>query len=132
MNSNADDYTVSSGNVFADLGLPESDELLAKAELVHQIASIARGRHLTQKETASILGTSQPKVSDLFAGRLGGFSMERLIRYLNALDRDVQIVVSLKPRSREHATMQVTSKSQTVKRLSPRAAVECSSELMEA
>jgi predicted XRE-type DNA-binding protein len=102
---------VSSGNVFADLGLPESDQLLAKAALAHQIASIASHRHLTQKETASVLGTTQPKVSDLFAGRLAGFSMERLIRFLNALDRDVQIVVCPKPRSREHATVRVTGKT---------------------
>ena len=103
-------HTVGSGNVFADLGLPESDELIAKAALVHQIASIAAHRHLTQAETARILGTTQPKISDLFAGKLAGFSMERLLRFLNALDRDVQIVVSPKPRSRARATIKVTDK----------------------
>ena len=102
------EHTVSGGNVFDDLRLPESDELLAKAALAHQIASIAIHRHLTQTETARLLNTTQPKVSDLFAGKLAGFSMERLIRFLNALDRDVRIVVSPKPRSRSHATVQVS------------------------
>ena len=103
------EYEVSSGNVFADLGMPHSDELLAKAALAHQITSIASHRHLTQSQTAAILGTTQPKVSDLFAGKLAGFSMERLMRYLNELDRDVRIVVTPKPRSRSKATTSVTS-----------------------
>ncbi|HZK49123.1 MAG TPA: helix-turn-helix transcriptional regulator [Thermoleophilia bacterium] len=111
------DHEFSSGNVFADLELTASDELLAKAELVRQITSIATHRHLTQAETASILGTTQPKVSDLFTGRLAGFSMERLIRFLNALDRDVRIVVLPKPRSRERATTSVTASRAALPRL---------------
>jgi predicted XRE-type DNA-binding protein len=106
---------MSSGNVFADLGLPKADELQAKAALASQIASIVGHRHLTQVETARILGTGQPKVSELLAGRLDGFSIERLIRYLNALDRDVQIDVSPKPRSRAHATLKVTGKSRSAR-----------------
>lgn len=108
MTRKSSNYEVSGGNVFADLGLPESDELIAKAALARQIASIATHRHLTQAETARILGTTQPKVSDLFAGKLAGFSMERLIRFLNELDRDVDIVVTPKPRSRRRATTRVT------------------------
>jgi predicted XRE-type DNA-binding protein len=108
------DHEVSSGNVFADLELAASDELLAKAELARQITSIATHRHLTQAETARILGTTQPKVSDLFVGKLAGFSMERLIRFLNALDRDVRIVVLPKPRSRERATTSVTVSARRV------------------
>ncbi len=104
-------HTVSSGNVFEDLGLPASDELIAKAALAHQIASIATHRHLTQAETAGLLGTTQPKVSDLFAGKLAGFSMERLMRFLTALDRDVCIVVSPKPRSRENAMLHVAGRN---------------------
>ena len=111
------DHQVSSGNVFADLGLAESDQLLAKAELARQIASIATHRHLTQVETARILGTTQPKVSALFGGRLAGFSMERLVRFLNALDRDVLIVVKPKPRSRKHATTRVTDSKGRASRL---------------
>jgi len=101
------DYEASSGNVFADLGLPDSDGLLAKAALARQISSIASHRHLTQSQAAAILGTTQPKVSDLCAGKLAGFSMERLMRFLNALDRDVRIVVSPKPRGRSKATVSV-------------------------
>ena len=97
-------------NSIADLGLPESDELIARAALAQQIASIASHRHLTQSETASLLGTTQPKVSDLFAGKLAGFSMERLVRFLNALDRDVCIVVSPKPRSRSRTMLRVTDR----------------------
>jgi predicted XRE-type DNA-binding protein len=93
--------------VFTDLGLPASGELIAKAELARQIAGVAARRRLTQAEAASILGTAQPKVSDLFAGKLSGFSMERLIRFLNAFGRDVEIRVSPKPRSRECATVRV-------------------------
>lgn len=115
MSANTPQHTVSSGNVFADLGLPNADELQAKAALASQIASIVAHRHLTQVEAARILGTRQPKVSDLLAGRLDGFSIERLIRYLNALDRDVQIVVSPKPRGREHATLRVTGKSRAAR-----------------
>jgi predicted XRE-type DNA-binding protein len=109
------DHTIGSGNVFEDLGLPGSDELLAKAALAHQIASIATHRHLTQRETARLLGTTQPKVSDLFAGKLAGFSMERLMRFLNALDRDVCIVVSPKPRNRSQAQLQVKAQRERLK-----------------
>lgn len=112
MSRNSTEHTISSGNVFADLGLPESDELLAKAALVHHIASIAARRHLTQSETARILGTTQPKVSDLFSGKLAGFSMERLLRFLNALDRDVRITVLPKPRGHERATIKVSGTSE--------------------
>jgi len=113
MDAKTPKHTVSSGNVFADLGLPNAEEFQAKAALANQIASIVAHRHLTQVEAAGILRTGQPKVSDLLTGRLDGFSIERLIRYLNALDRDVQIVVSPKPRSRAHATLKVTGKSRS-------------------
>lgn len=117
MTRKSPDHEVSSGNVFADLGLPESDELIAKAALARQITSIATHRRLTQAETARKLGTTQPKVSELFAGKLSGFSMERLIRFLNALDRDVQIIVSPKPRSRGHATTRVTDSRASARRV---------------
>ncbi len=101
------DHEISTGNVFADLGLPDAEERLAKAELARQIGSIIAHRHLTQMEAATLLGTTQPKVSDLLKGKLAGFGMERLIRFLLALDRDVKLVVSEKPRSRASARMSV-------------------------
>jgi predicted XRE-type DNA-binding protein len=83
----------SSGNVFADLRLPNADELLIKAELVHQISEIISERKLTQIEAAEILGIDQPKVSSLVRGKLSGFSTERLFRFLNALGSSVEIHV---------------------------------------
>ena len=100
----------SSGNVFADLGLPDADELLAKAELARTIRGLIERRGLIQRDAARLLGTTQPKVSDLVRGRLEGFSMERLYRFLNALGQDVQIVVRPKPRSRERATIRAQVK----------------------
>ena len=99
----------SSGNVFADIGLPDADEALAKAELARQIGDIIARRRLTQAAAARLLGVDQPKVSALLCGRLSGFSTERLIRFLNALGRDVSIVVRPAPRSRAHGRVQVTA-----------------------
>ena len=101
--------TASSGNVFKDLGLPNPEELLAKAELVRQISEIIERRGLTQTAAAGLLGTTQPKVSDLLRGQLGGFSLERLIRFLTALDRDVEIVVRQTPRGRKHGNVSVVA-----------------------
>jgi predicted XRE-type DNA-binding protein len=100
--------TPGSGNVFADLGLPEPGVLLAKAALAHEIAGVVSQRGLTQTEIARILGTTQPSVSALLAGKLSGFSMDRLIRYLNALDRDVSIVVSPRGNANGPATVTVS------------------------
>jgi predicted XRE-type DNA-binding protein len=102
------EVTKGSDNIFADLGFPDSEELLAKARLASTISDIITGRHLTQTEAADLLGTSQPKVSNLMNGRLDGFSLERLARFLNTLDRDVEIVVKRRPRSRKDARLLVT------------------------
>lgn len=82
-----------SGNVFADLKLPEAEELNAKAQVAYRICQILDERKLTQKQAAALLGIDQPKVSSLLRGRLDGFSSDRLFRFLNALDRDVEIVI---------------------------------------
>ena len=74
-----------SGNVFADLGFANPEEELLKAQLARQVLTIMTNRGLTQVETAAILGIAQPNVSTLVNGRLAGFSVERLIRFLNAL-----------------------------------------------
>jgi predicted XRE-type DNA-binding protein len=87
----------SSGNVFADLGLANADELLIKAELVRQISNLIDAKNLTQTEAAKILGIDQPKVSALLNGKLSGFSTERLFKFLNALGSDVEIRVIPKP-----------------------------------
>jgi predicted XRE-type DNA-binding protein len=87
------DHTVSSGNVFKDLGVPAPEEALAKAELTAKIAEIIASRKLTQAAAAELLGVDQPKVSALLRGRLVGFSTDRLLKFLTALGRDVEIVI---------------------------------------
>lgn len=98
-----------SGNVFADLGLPNSDELLIKAELVHQVSELISEQKLTQVEAAEILGIDQPKVSALVRGKLSGFSTERLFRFLNALGSNVEIRVIPKSASNIQAQTRVVS-----------------------
>ena len=83
----------SSGNVFADLGLPDAGELLAKADLAIEISRVLDERSLSQSEAARILGTSQPRISDLRRGKLESFTIDRLLRFLNALDQDVELAI---------------------------------------
>jgi predicted XRE-type DNA-binding protein len=97
----------SSGNVFADLNLPEADDLLAKAELAAKILAEIQRRRLMQTEAAAILGIDQPKISALKQGKLSGFSIERLMRFLLLLGRDIEITVKGKPRSRSVARLRV-------------------------
>lgn len=84
---------VGSGNVFADLGFPDAEEMLVKARLVHEIDRIVTSRGLTQAKTAKLLGIEQPDVSNLLRGRMRGYSVDRLLRFLAALDQDVQITI---------------------------------------
>jgi predicted XRE-type DNA-binding protein len=87
------DVEASSGNVFADLGLKNPEELLAKAESVQHICGIIAQRKLAQVRATRLIGIDQPEVSALLRGRLDGFSTDRLFRFLNALGSDVEIVV---------------------------------------
>lgn len=103
------EYEVGSGNVFADVGREDAEELLAKAELVRQISVLIDEREMTQAQAAELLGTTQPTVSDLIRGRLSKFSMERLIHFLNRLDRDVEIIVRDKPVEEERARIRVAA-----------------------
>jgi predicted XRE-type DNA-binding protein len=82
-----------SGNVFADLGLPNPEERLAKTQLVHRISEIIKERKLTQTKAGEILGIDQTKVSKLIRGRLSEFSTSTLMEYLTHLDQDIEIVV---------------------------------------
>ena len=101
------DCTASSGNVFADLNLPQADDLLAKAELAAKIIAEIQQRRLTQSQAAAILGIDQPKISALKQGKLSAFSLERLMRLLLLLGRDIEIAVKTKPRSRSTARLRV-------------------------
>ena len=99
--------TPSSGNVFADLNLPQADDLLAKAELTSKIIAEIQGRRMTQIQAAAILGIDQPKISALKQGKLSGFSVERLMRFLLLLGHDVEITVRGKSKSRSAARLRV-------------------------
>jgi len=101
------EFTASSGNVFADLNLPNADDLLAKAELATKIIAEIQRRRLTQSEAAVILGMDQPKVSALKQGKISGFSLERLMRLLVRLGRDVEITVKGRSNPRSAAKLRV-------------------------
>src|SRR5438128_11454932 len=97
---------VGSGNVFADLGLPNPDLALAKAELVQRIRHLIAERKLTQAKAAELLGLDQPKVSALVRGRVEGYSIDRLFRFLNALGQRVEITI--RPRKEKTKAPTVT------------------------
>lgn len=82
-------FEISSGNVFADLGLPNPEELLAKAELALQINRLIKQKKLTQAAAAKLLGINQEEISFLGKGRLSGFSLERLSQFLNVIDKQL-------------------------------------------
>jgi predicted XRE-type DNA-binding protein len=88
----------SSGNVFADLGLPHSEEDMLKVQIARVITATVKKRGLTQAEIGRLVGVDQAKVSAVARGRLDGFSVERLILFLVKLGRDVTFSIS-----REHA-----------------------------
>lgn len=93
-----------SGNVFEDLGIPDAEEHLAKADLVSKIASIIEARGLTQTEAAQIIGIPQSKVSVLVRGRFRDFSTDRLCRILNKLGVNVSLVLTREPEGRVGTT----------------------------
>jgi len=91
------DFELGTDNIFADLGLPNPEEELAKAKLATEIFHIIKQKKLTQVKAADLLGVDQAKVSALMTGKLSGFSIERLFRFLNDLGQDVNI--KIKPRA---------------------------------
>lgn len=98
-NKESPEYEISSGNVFADLGLDQPEELLARAKLLNEVSTLIKNSGLTQQKVAEKLGITQPKVSMLMGGRLSAFSADTLIHYLFILGCEVQIRVK-KPRTR--------------------------------
>jgi len=89
-----------SGNVFADIGLPNPEEALAKAEIARQVNQILVARKLSQAEAGMILGIAQPRVSDLIRGRLGRFSLDKLINFAKRSGNDVEIRIKPSRRPR--------------------------------
>ena len=105
----ARDIVRGSGNVFADLGFADAEERQTKLRLAYALNAIVDARRLTQAAAAARLGLNQPKVSALRNYKLDGFSVERLMTLLNALDRDVEIVIRKKPKSRPAARISVVA-----------------------
>jgi predicted XRE-type DNA-binding protein len=109
-NADRDDEVVrGSGNVFADLGFPDAAERQAKLRLAYALNQVLDQRKLTQAEAAKVLGVGQPKVSALRRYKLAGFSVERLMTLLTALDQDVEIVIKRKPRSRRSGRISIVA-----------------------
>jgi predicted XRE-type DNA-binding protein len=82
-----------SGNIFADLGLPDADTHFLKAQIVSEIYRLSNERKLTQREAGKLLGISQPEISRMFKGNFREYSIDRLMGFLTSFDRDVDIVV---------------------------------------
>lgn len=112
-------YELSSGNVFADLGIANPEEMLAKAVLASQINDLIKEKNLTQIEASKLLEVDQPKISLLAKGKLSGFSLERLFKFLNILGQDITIKVS-QTKTRKQANVVVSlpkiKKSPVIKR----------------
>src|SRR5271165_4335112 len=100
-------YEIGSRNVFQDIGIPNAEEHLVKAQLVFKIDTIMKERRLKQVEAAKLFGVRQPDVSKMLRGEFRQFSVERLLRFLVALDQDVQIVVKPHHDPRNAAALQV-------------------------
>ncbi|MDP3703645.1 MAG: helix-turn-helix transcriptional regulator [Candidatus Omnitrophota bacterium] len=96
-----------SGNVFADLGVSHPARVLARAQVMSRIAALIQERGLTQKRAAALLGIPQSKVSCLMNGKLSMFSLDHLFELLNALDRDVEIIIKPKTKMEKFATTQI-------------------------
>jgi predicted XRE-type DNA-binding protein len=101
--------TRGSTNVFEDLGYPDATERQAKLRLAYALNQVLEGRELSQAGAAKVLGITQPKVSALRHYKLAGFSVERLMNLLTALDQDVEIVIRQKPRSRKSGRISVVA-----------------------
>jgi predicted XRE-type DNA-binding protein len=98
-------FEKSSGNIFADLGLENSDELLLKAGIVGEIGRLMKQKKLTQANAAALTGVAQPDLSNLLRGRFKGFSVERLLIMLTAFGRDVDVVVRPTARARKQGRL---------------------------
>jgi predicted XRE-type DNA-binding protein len=101
--------TRGTGNVFADLGFPDAAERQAKLRLAYALNQVIEARKLSQADAVKLLGVTQPKVSALRHYKLAGFSVERLMNLLTALDQDVEIVIRRKPRSRKTGRISVVA-----------------------
>ena len=107
LNVEIEHWEEGSTNVFADLDMVDADEKLAKAELALKINQLLKKKNLKQIEAAKLLGIDQSKISLLNRGRLSAFSIERLVRFLNLLNQDVEIIIRGSRRRSHHGTFRV-------------------------
>lgn len=108
MTKKAIEHTKGSGNIYQDLGYADADERMAKAQLAMRIHDIIDKRALKQIDAAKLLEIKQPKISALMNGQLRGFSMERLIHFLNLLNQDVEIIIkSKRGRRQAHGRLKI-------------------------
>jgi predicted XRE-type DNA-binding protein len=106
---NENTVTPSSGNVYADLGYENPEEMLLKAHLVMRLSQAIKAKGLNQYQAAEVLGIDRSKVSALVRGQFQGYSLERLFKFLNAFDLDVEVNVKSKPADRERSYTTVGS-----------------------
>lgn len=90
-----------STNVYADIGIPDAEEMLVKAQLATKIAEIIKHRRMTQVQAAELLGMPQPKLSNMLRGQFRGISEAKMLEYLTRLGRDVQIVIKTATKTRK-------------------------------
>ena len=101
-------HEIAGRNVFADIGVPNAEEHLVKAQLMIKIDAIMKNRHMKQAEAAALFGVRQPDISKMLRGEFRQFSVERLLRFLVKLDQDVEIVVKPHRGRRSAPTLHVT------------------------
>lgn len=99
----------SGGNVYADLGLADADEMLVKAKLASKIGEILQDRGWSQVEAAEVLGLPQPKLSNMLRGHFRGISEAKMMECLTRLGRDVRIVIGKQDRKRRAGRVEVVS-----------------------
>lgn len=92
-----------SGNVFADLGVPDSELALLKAQVAIAIELAIERKGITQREAGEIMGIPSNKVSNIVCGRVRGYSLDRLFTYLRRLDVDIEVKMSAKPKRKVEA-----------------------------
>ncbi len=97
----------SSGNIFADLEIPNPDEYLVKAKLGNRICEILEQRKLNLKATAQLLGVTEANISALITGKLDDYSSEMLFRFLNCLDQEIEIIIKPKKAGNQQPTINV-------------------------
>lgn len=102
------DYSVSCGNIFADLGLPDAEEELLKAQLGYQIRELIKANGWTQAQVAEMAGITQPKVSNIIRARMSGYSVERLLHILNRLGYSIEVRIAKRRRQTSEARTTVT------------------------